>query len=146
SIDGALARIPPVLNLGSPVAAYRRPSKHIVARFVPHGCELISAEPPVICPHWAAKLNWSFHPNNFFVYRDGDGTVVVRIIWWRDGSPRDVRDEVSRGEGFLVLATPTGAAQLEGITGGLRIETHCWRRVTPDRDADPIISDQARSP
>jgi hypothetical protein len=100
----------------------------------------------VICPHWAAQLNWSSHPNNLFAYGDGDGTVVVRIIWWCDGSPRDVRDEVLRGEGFLVLATPAGAAQLKHITGELRIETRCWRRMIPEGDGDPVINDQARSP
>jgi hypothetical protein len=48
SIDEALGRLPSVLNLATPVAAYRRPSRHVVARFIPHGLELISAEPPVI--------------------------------------------------------------------------------------------------
>jgi hypothetical protein len=146
SIDEALGRLPSLLNLGSPVAAYRRPSRHIVARFVPHGCDLISREPPVICPHWAARLNWSPHPNNPFVYRDKGGSVAARTIWWRDGSPRDVHDEVLRGEGFVLLATPAGAAQLRVLTGELSIETRCWRRVKPERDGDPVISNQARSP
>jgi hypothetical protein len=146
SIDAVLGRLPPVLNLRCAFAAYRPPSKHLIARFVPQGCGLISTEPPVICPHWASRLNWSSHPNNFFVYRDWNGTVVARTIWWRDGSPRDVRDDSLRGEGFLVLATPAGAAQLRKMTGELEIEARCWRSVIPERDGDPIIRDQARLP
>jgi hypothetical protein len=146
SMNEVINELPVVINLDPAVASYRHPSKHLVARFVPNGTASRRHAMPVICPLWATRLKWSPHPVNPFVYRDGAGTVVARSIWWRDGGVRDVNEEAFHGEGFLLLLTPAGVAQIKALAGEIVVETYCWRNVSPERDGDPLISNTARSP
>lgn len=126
-LDEALRVLPRVIGYSPPHPIYRQPSLSVVARVDTRGVATAPENLLLICPHWAKRLGWSAHPENPLVYRDGDGTVVVRTIWWRDGGPRDARDDVQRGEGVLVLLTRTGANQMEAVAGPVQLRTTCWR-------------------
>ena len=85
----------------------------------------------VICPHWLRRLGWHPHQDNWLVYVDRAGEVVARVVWWRDGGPVDVEDDVIWGEGVYLSVTPSGRAQIEAIAGSLTILVNARRDFTP---------------
>jgi hypothetical protein len=91
----------------------------------------------VICPNWLSHLSWRRHPKNWLLYLDAAGQVVANIVWWRDGGPVDVQEDVYWGEGVLVLLTPTGQAQLELALGRpLQLQTCARRTLTTEKGTD----------
>ena len=94
----------------------------------------------VICPYWLRQLDWHTHSKNELVYLDKDDVVVARMVWWRDGGPVDVDDEVIWGEGMYITLTPAGRQQLEQVTGPLSIEVYARRICSPDsRNGQPQV-------
>jgi hypothetical protein len=98
----------------------------------------------VICPRWLRRLGWRSHERNRLVYLDSSGRVVARIVWWRDGGPVDVDDDVIWGEGTYLTITPAGRAQLEAFTGPLAVLVHA-RRGCGEADGDAPRSRRASS-
>jgi hypothetical protein len=127
-LDEALQDIPSVIGF-KPVTMPANPSPHFVRRL----SNATWSGPPqhilLFCPKWAERLRWTQHPDNPLIYRDQNGSVMVSVIWWRDGGPRHVRDAVLRGEGSLVLLSPEGARQLGAIAGPLKLVTSCVRSL-----------------
>ena len=94
----------------------------------------------IICPHWMRRLGWRTHQDNWLVYLDQSGAVAARIVWWRDGGPVDVDEDVVWGECFYVSVTSSGLSQIEAVTGRLPILVHALRRVTALRKDEESFS------
>jgi hypothetical protein len=93
----------------------------------------------IICPNWLRRLGWRNHPDNWLLYLDHSGQVVARIVWWRDGGPVDVEDDVIWGEGVYITVTTQGLAQIEGISGRVSVLVHAHRKVEPEgSDSEPL--------
>ncbi|MBF0629192.1 MAG: ATP-binding protein [Magnetococcales bacterium] len=89
----------------------------------------------IICPNWLHRLGWRMHPNNWQIYLDHSGQIVARMVWWRDGGPVDVEEEVIWGEGVYLSVTATGLAQIEkAIHHKLPVLTHACRTFDPISD------------
>lgn len=92
-------------------------------------------EPPrsrlAICPYWLQKLGWHPHLSNELVFLDRDDTLVARIVWWRDGGPVDIDDDVIWGQGTYLSLTPAGRRQIEALTGPLDVRVHVRRSFIP---------------
>ena len=127
--EDALRAFPAVLGFEERRPTYREPAESFVARIKAAGVTTIPEDLLAICPRWAQRLGWSPHPENPLVYRDRNGTVMARTVWWRDGGPRDLQEDVWRGEGCVVLLMAAGAAQLRAAAGALQLRTWCWRKV-----------------
>jgi hypothetical protein len=127
--EGALRAFPSVLGLEERKPTYREPAGSFVATIRTAGVNTIPEDLLAVCPRWAKRLGWSPHPENLLVYRDENGTVMARTIWWRDGGPRDAHEDVWRGEGCLVLLTARGASRLRAMAGALQLRTWCWRKT-----------------
>ncbi|MBF0214387.1 MAG: ATP-binding protein, partial [Magnetococcales bacterium] len=86
----------------------------------------------IICPNWLHRLGWRMHPNNWQIYLDCFGQIVARMVWWRDGGPVDVEEDVIWGEGVYLSVTTTGLAQIEKtIHRKLSVLTHACRKFEP---------------
>jgi hypothetical protein len=134
SMDGAIAALQCVIDLGTLHPTYREPSRHFVSLSDATRAPTTPVYMPIVCPLWARRLGWSQHPDRRFIYRDIAGTPVARTVWWRDGGPRDPREDAPRNEGFLVLLSRVGRCQLEALVGELGVETLCWRTIEDERD------------
>lgn len=84
----------------------------------------------IVCPLWMRRLGWRTHPDNWLVYLGRSSEVVARVVWWRDGGPVDVEDDLVWGEGVYVSVTTSGLAQIEAVAGPLPVMVHALRRVT----------------
>jgi hypothetical protein len=80
-----------------------------------------------ICPHWLLRLGWHPHPSNELLFMDKSNALVARIIWWRDGGPVDVDDDVIWGEGAYISLTMAGQQQVEDLMGPLNVRVHVRR-------------------
>lgn len=137
--DDWVAMLPRAMWVGDFRATDRDPASTIVRRLVTRHMPEIPPFQLVICPNWLRRLGWRSHPQNWLVYRDGSGSVVARVIWWRDGGPVDVEEDGIWGEGVFVTVTPSGLAQLEALCGKLSITTRSHREVKPaDQGTDPV--------
>lgn len=85
-----------------------------------------------ICPYWLQKLGWHPHSSSELVFLDRDGTLVARIVWWRDGGPVDIDDDVIWGQGTYFSLTPAGRQQIEALNGPLDVRVHVRRSYMPD--------------
>ncbi|ABE44554.1 ATP-binding protein [Polaromonas sp. JS666] len=112
-------------------AMTRDPAPTIVRRFSDSVMSLVPRYQLVICPYWLRRLGWHSHENNWLVYVDGSGDLMARIVWWRDGGPVDVDDDVIWGEGVYVSLTAEGRRQLEAIAGSLTILVNARRGFKP---------------
>lgn len=91
-----------------------------------------------ICPFWLQRLNWHPHPSNDQVYVDKSGLLVAQIVWWRDGGPVDLDDEVIWGEGMYVSLTPGGRAQLELFNGPLQVDVYVRRNCEQESKTEDV--------
>lgn len=98
-----------------------------------------------ICPLWLRRLGWHPHVDNWLVFVDKAGEVVAKIVWWRDGGPVDIDDDVIWGEGVYVSLTPSGRAQVEAIASQLTVLVNARRDVTPDSEGRKPRSRHASS-
>lgn len=98
-----------------------------------------------ICPYWLRKLGWHAHRDNRLVFVGSSGELVARIVWWRDGNPFDIGDDVIWGEGVYASVTPEGRAQLERIASQLAVFVYARRKFTPDSREQQPQSRQAKS-
>jgi len=98
-----------------------------------------------ICPHWLRRLEWRSHKDNWLVFLDKSNEVVATIVWWRDGGPVDIDDEVIWGEGVYVLLTPAGRAQIEAVAGPLPVLAKAHRICPTDSSSETPISRRALS-
>ena len=85
-----------------------------------------------ICPHWIQRLGWRPHSSNELVFVNRDDALVARIVWWRDGGPVDMEDDVIWGQGTYLSLTPAGRAQIEALTGPLDVRVYVRRSYLPD--------------
>lgn len=93
-----------------------------------------------ICPVWLLRLGWRPDPQSHLRYLDSRGQVVATIVWWRDGGPVDIEENVIWGEGVVVIATPEGLAQLEAVAGTAPVYVHVERWSTPLRQDGSLLS------
>jgi hypothetical protein len=114
------------------MALSTEPASTIVRRFSESQMPEMSIDMLVICPHWLRHLGWRRHPENWLIYLDRTGRLVANVVWWRDGGPIDVGEDVLWGEGILVTITPDGRAQIENATGP--IDVHVYARRTATRE------------
>lgn len=80
-----------------------------------------------ICPHWLLRLGWHPHPSNELVFMDKSNVLVARIVWWRDGGPVDVDDDVIWGEGSYISLTLEGLRRAEVLMGPLNVGVYVRR-------------------
>lgn len=98
-----------------------------------------------ICPYWLQRLGWHTHPTDELVFLDLENIPVARIVWWRDGGPVDIDDDVIWGQGMYFSLTPAGQQQIELLTGPLNIRVHVRRSHNPDSRDEPEKSRLAES-
>lgn len=126
------ALLPQAIWAGRIRALTDRPAPTIVRRFSSSYLPEIPQFQFIICPHLLRRLGWNSHPHNWQIYVSRTGEVVARIVWWRDGSPIDISDDVIWGEGIYVSVTSTGLAQIEATLGSLTVLVNNRRDLTPD--------------
>lgn len=91
-----------------------------------------------LCTHWMNKLGWSTQAENPFAYMDRSGCLVAQVIWWRDGGPIDVAEDVTWGEGVFLHVTPKGLMDLQSVCGNLEIFGVATRKFVPsEKEAEP---------
>jgi hypothetical protein len=84
--------------------------------------------PIAFCPIVAAALGWVRDPDNAFLYRDSDGMVAARTIYWRDGGiPATEVDRGAHGHGFVIVVTQAHASTMAPYLAG-RYISRAWRR------------------
>ena len=93
-----------------------------------------------ICPHWLLRLGWHPHPSNELVFMDKSNALVARIVWWRDGGPVDVNDDVIWGEGAYISLTMDGKQQVEVIMGPLNVRVHVRRSYESESNQGVVRS------
>ncbi len=124
--------LPSAVWAGYPVPMPPKPARTIVRRLSTSWNPEVPRFRLVICPYWLRRLDWHSHPSNELVYLDRFGAIVARMIWWRDGGPVDVDDEVIWGEGVFLSLTPAGRQQIEVLTAPLTIQVYVRRDCEPD--------------
>jgi len=94
-------------------------------------------------PFMADHFGWSCDENGrWFAWRDANGDVMVRSLWWQDGLvghiSRALHSWVS--EGWLVLASPSAVSLIEQELGPLRV-VRCVTRAAgrDDRGATATV-------
>jgi hypothetical protein len=97
----------------------------------------------VLCPLWLRRLSWRRHPENWLIYLDGTGRIVANVVWWRDGGPVDLGEDVVWGEGVFVTVTPEGRSQLESAIGHLNVQVHARRTVVAEIGGSEITNRRA---
>lgn len=68
------------------------------------------------------------------MYSDTGGTIVARVVWWRDAGPVDIDDESIWGEGSYVTLTKAGLAQFMATRGRVFINAFASREVKKPRE------------
>ncbi|MDN7894325.1 ATP-binding protein [Burkholderia cepacia] len=122
---------------GYPVPMSSLPANTIVRRVSASWNPEVPRFRLAICAHWLKRLEWFEHPTNALIYEDKSGAIVSRIVWWRDGGPVDIDDDVIWGEGTYLNLTPTGRRQIEALIGPLKINVYSRRSCHRDlRDSE----------
>ena len=93
-----------------------------------------STYPIVLCPNWLRHLRWRAHAEASGVYIDASGTIVARVVWWRDAGPVDIDDESIWGEGCYVTLTKAGLTQFMATRGKVFINAFASREVKKPRE------------
>lgn len=84
--------------------------------------------PIALCPIVAKALGWKRDPNNAFLYRDSQGIVAARTIYWRDGGiPATEVDRGAHGHGFAIAVSSTYLSTIAPYLVGNYI-ARAWRR------------------
>lgn len=136
-IDSILHEIPRAIWLGEVVPLYEEPSPYLLCR-VMHGFKDAPDVSLSICPHWLARLRWRQSRSDPSAYLDATGGRVAQLIWWRDGGPTDIGEDVEWGEGFFFVVNQAGCQQLcSALTVPLEICTHAVRQTATD-DERPV--------
>ncbi|WP_143136616.1 ATP-binding protein [Burkholderia ubonensis] len=136
----AFTLLPNSIWVGYPVPTSSMPAKTIVRRVSASWNPEVPQFQLAICAHWLQRLEWFSHPSNEFVYVDKFGAIVSRMVWWRDGGPVDIDDEVIWGEGMYLNLTPVGRKQIEALTGPLKINVYSRRSCRHDlRDLEAQV-------
>jgi hypothetical protein len=81
----------------------------------------------IICPFWLQELGWHQHPDNPLIFQDKGSSMVARIVWWRDGGPVDIGDDVICGQGMYIILTSLGLEQIERLAGKLAVKVFVRR-------------------
>lgn len=117
-----------VLWIDEPLPQYREPAATMLARLTAGWNPRVPEARLIICPYWADLLEWRLNIDKAWTYVDKYGAVMARSMWWRDGGPVDVEDDVIWGEGSLVLLSPRGRSRLESMAGRADIRTYAHRK------------------
>jgi hypothetical protein len=123
--------LPRALWLGQMLAMSRTPASTIARKLLISWIPEVPRYRLTICPHWLQRLAWHPHPSNELVFLDKDDILIARSVWWRDGGPVDIDDDVIWGQGTYLSLTPAGRQQLEGLTGPLNVRVHVRRSYIP---------------
>lgn len=144
--DNCYQRLPAAVWLGQIVPLDNDPALTLIRRLVcsiDYGLDA-AAYPIVLCPYWLHKLQWRAHAKYRGIYIDASGTMVARIVWWRDAGPVDVDDDSLWGEGCYVALTEAGQEQFEAAQGKVVINAFASRKVTTPRDYGDSFFEVAR--
>ena len=91
-------------------------------------------------PQLARSLGWMLSPTGLFQWLGSDGTPRVQTVWWGFGgvqsTPPRLRDQV--GEGWLVLASPSGLSAIISRFGALERHASVERSVRVDDERKTI--------
>ena len=145
TFDEAVGSLPRMMGFSKHQPVDTKASPSLVRRLEVTGPPSIPVVLLSLCSQVAKDLKWSLHPQNPFLFTDTEGQVMIKVSWWRDGSPRDVRDDVVAGEGCLVLLTDKGAKQLEAQGFKLSISTWAWRSIDGDSSKAAVKAKKATS-
>ncbi|BDU76851.1 P-loop NTPase family protein [Mesoterricola sediminis] len=121
------------------------PATTIVRRFSESFMPGIPSDMLVICPLWLDILAWQQHPENWMSYIDRTGRIVAKVLWWRDGGPVDIGQDNMWGEGFLVIVTPEGRAQIDTVISPLTVKVHARRTHSSEGNPSAITDQRASS-
>lgn len=91
----------------------------------------------IICPFWLQRLGWHHHHANELVFQDQQNYLVARIVWWRDGGPLDVDDDIIWGQGMYLSLTARGRKQIELLTGKLTVKVLVRRSYQEEFSKEP---------
>ena len=97
-----------------------------------------------ICPHWLRQLGWRALDDNWLIFVNRAGELVGKIVWWRDGGPVDVDEDVIWGEGIYITVTPAARKQIESHVGPWAVVVNTRRELTRE-SGEPPISRRATS-
>ncbi len=105
---------PPFLRniniLAEQYSGIQEPAEQFVIVNETYGYETPGSDWLALNPSLGRELGWILDPGGLFQWMDDQGNVLVRSIWWRDGSielyNRFARQEVA--EGWLVLISRAG--------------------------------------
>ena len=62
---------------------------------------------------------------------------MARIVWWRDGGPVDVDEDVIWGEGVYITLTQGARKQIESHVGPLAVVVNARRELTQESGESP---------
>jgi hypothetical protein len=124
--------LPHAMWVGQVLSKSHTPAPTIACRLLINYVPEVPRFRLVICPHWLKRLDWHTHPNNELSYLDRHGTLAARIVWWRDGGPVDIEDEVIWGQGTYLILTPNGRKQIEAVMGPLDVRSYVRRSYIPE--------------
>ncbi len=85
------------------------------------GCDSPGSEWLAANPAMAGHMGWQSEDGKWFIWRDAEGQIAVRSLWWQDG----LLDHISRnrqcwvGEGWCVLASQNAIKRIESEVGPL---------------------------
>jgi tetratricopeptide (TPR) repeat protein len=119
--------LPGATWIGRIFANSQSPASSLVRSLMVSGIPEVPRYHLTICPHWLLMLGWHPHPSNELLFMDKSNAPVARIIWWRDGGPVDVDDDVIWGEGAYISLTMAGQQQVEIMMGPLNVRVHVRR-------------------
>lgn len=145
TLDDAISSLPRMVGFKAPQPIGIEPSPSSVRQWEITGPPAIPEHLISLCPVVAHELGWSPHHENPFLYVDADGQPVVRMSWWRDGSPRDFSDDVVWGEGCCVILTPEGLRQYNSRMGDIHLHSMAWRTIGRGDDDAPADTRMATS-
>jgi hypothetical protein len=85
----------------------------------------------MLCPRVASELGWRSDSRNLFVYRDRNGEVMAKTVYWRDGGERSREwDDTVHRYGYMLLVRRD---QAERIRPYLSCPAaRAWRTVQKD--------------
>jgi len=124
---GQLQGLPSILITDRVSSTFSSPSPGGIA-YVMHTIPGFEVCPIAFCPVAAAALGWIRDTNNAFLYKDSDGVVAARTIYWRDGGiPATEVDRSAHGYGFVIVVSQVHASTIAPYLAS-RYISRAWRR------------------
>jgi len=132
SLFGQLGQLPSVVVSDQIMVQYEGCAPGAVAHPEPTLSDSVDFHQIILCPRVAAELGWRPDSRNLFVYRDRNGNVVARTLYWRDGGERSREwDDAIHRYGYILLVRADQAKQIQPYLS-CAMTSRAWRTVQGD--------------